>query len=151
MEYLRALNLKGGVQGIDLGLRRIASIARQLELFSPQEHIPKYIHVAGTNGKGSVCAKLEAALYGRYGQHTGCFTSPHVETVRERFRVNGRMISYAELSGLAEELRVKVEAAGEEEPTYFEALTLVSFMLFKSRRVDVGIIETGKLYILLQI
>ena len=144
MEFLRHLNKKGGVQGIDLGLRRVGSIARSLDIFGPSGHIPTFIHVAGTNGKGSVCAKVEHALCHILGKTTGSFTSPHLRTLRERFRLNGQMISYEELTGLAGELQSRVEELHEEEPTYFEALTLMSFMLFKSREVDVAVVEAGE-------
>jgi dihydrofolate synthase / folylpolyglutamate synthase len=104
-------------------------------------------HIAGTNGKGSTAAFLESILR-RAGFHTGLNTSPHLEKINERIRVNGEEISddafaktFARIQALNEELL----AAGKlrAHPTYFECVTAMAFEYFASERVDFGVFEVG--------
>jgi dihydrofolate synthase / folylpolyglutamate synthase len=97
----------------------------------PQNAFPT-IHVAGTNGKGSVCTKVAAALQAE-GYKTGLYTSPHIASFRERIQINGEMISEAELAALYKEVHA----------TYFEIATLLAFLHFQRNQVDIAIIETG--------
>jgi len=109
-------------------------------LGDPQREL-KFIHVAGTNGKGSVSAMLSAILTCG-GCRTGLFTSPHLERVHERFRVNGEEISDGDLISLAE--RVREAAAGlEEEPTEFERLTAMGLLYFRERKCGIVVLEVG--------
>ncbi len=114
-------------------------------LGNPHHHWPA-IHIAGTKGKGSVAAMMEAALR-QAGYTTGLYTSPHLVTVRERVRIEGEKISPAGLIDAAEKLRRAI--AGLEQhndrrrPTFFEVYTALAFQSFADARVDIAIIETG--------
>jgi dihydrofolate synthase/folylpolyglutamate synthase len=101
----------------------------------------RIVHIAGSKGKGSTAAML-AAVLGRAGYRTGLFTSPHLCRVEERFQVDGRPISAAELSALLGEVR---DAAlhSAAPPTFFEVATAVCFLHFVRRRVDVAVLEVG--------
>ena len=83
-----------------------------------------FVHVAGTNGKGSTCAMIEAALR-TAGQHTGLFTSPHLSAVEERIQVERQSISPTELAALLTEIRDRLPAS--VTPTFFEVGTAAGF------------------------
>ena len=117
----------------EFGLERMRSHLQALG--NPQAAL-KVIHVAGTNGKGSVCALLESVLR-QAGHKTGLYTSPHLQDVRERIRLDGRPVSPREFSRSLE------RALADERLTYFEALTSAAFQIFAARRVDIVILETG--------
>jgi dihydrofolate synthase/folylpolyglutamate synthase len=119
---------------IDLGLDRITEVLNRLE--NPQNDL-KYIHVAGTNGKGSVCAMLESILR-EAGYKTGLYTSPHIFDYTERIRVNGINIPQSEFVRLFEKI--------EQIPihlTEFEILTVIMFLYFKEQNVEIVVLETG--------
>ena len=102
-------------------------------------------HVAGTNGKGSVCAFLTAMLK-EAGISCGTFISPHLVEVRERFLINGEMVSREAFLRAFEETREAVRrwmAAGEAHPTYFEFLFYLGLVLFRNAGVSVLVLETG--------
>lgn len=120
------------------GLERICALLHALG--DPQRG-QKYIHVAGTNGKGSVCACLAAVLQAA-GYKVGLFTSPHLERLQERIRINGAEIPCAALSALAGELRTAAEAMAEP-PTEFELLTALALTYFRRRRCDIAVLEVG--------
>ena len=116
-----------------------------LALFGHPEKKFAYIHVAGTNGKGSVCAFLDSMLR-MAGKKTGLFTSPHLITTTERMKINGQNISEEAFTEIFEELlhAVKVrEKAGHLHPTYFEWLYLMAMIWFDRQGIEYGIIETG--------
>lgn len=124
--------------GMKPGLDSILALCRALG--SPQCAFPA-IHVAGTDGKGAVCAMLDAALR-RHGFRTGRYTSPHLVRIAERFFVDGAPAPDALLADLA----ARVEAAAgvcAGDITFFEALTAVAFLLYAQTRPDVAILETG--------
>jgi len=100
----------------------------------------KIIHIAGTNGKGSVCAYLCAVLE-EAGFSTGMFTSPHLVDVRERFRANGRMIEKERFLKLF--LKVYEKLEGEYHPTFFEYMFFIAILFFQEKKVDYCILETG--------
>lgn len=113
-------------------------------LGNPQEGI-KIIHVAGTNGKGSVCAYLNAMLLAG-GKKTGLFTSPHLVRINERFQINGEDVSDEQFldAFLKVEKAVKeYEAEGEGHPSYFETLFLMGMLIFKEAGVEYLVMETG--------
>lgn len=110
---------------MDLGLARMEAL---LEKMGHPERAFKTIHVAGTNGKGSVCTKI-AKSYEHAGYKTGLYTSPHLFSIHERIQINGRPIP--------EMPSCSVEA------TYFEKLTLLAFQYFAEEKVDIAIIEVG--------
>jgi dihydrofolate synthase / folylpolyglutamate synthase len=99
------------------------------------------IHVAGTNGKGSVCALIDAVC--RAGSYrTGLFTSPHLVTFRERIRVNGEMISEDDVARFLTEIRERIRD-WDPHPTFFEIITALALKHFQERKCDVIILETG--------
>ncbi len=124
---------------INLGLDRVEKI---LNLFdNPQDKV-KFIHVAGTNGKGSTCAIIEKILL-KYGKKKiGKYTSPHLFSYAERFSINGEFIKEDELNSLIEEVNKK-DLEFEIGLSEFEILTVVCFLYFYRNNVEIGILETG--------
>ena len=125
-----------------LGLERIRELLDRLG--RPQDRL-NFVHVAGTNGKGSTCA-FTASILAEAGFKTGLFTSPYVETFHERIRVNGRNISDEDLT--AATLRVRecaeaMEAEGGEHPTEFELMTAVALVHFAHVGCDIVVLEVG--------
>lgn len=113
-------------------------------LGNPQEGI-KIIHVAGTNGKGSVCAYLNAMLFAG-GKKTGLFTSPHLVRINERFQINGEDVSdeqFLDAFLKVEKAAKEYEAEGEGHPSYFETLFLMGMLIFKEAGVEYLVMETG--------
>ena len=113
-------------------------------LGNPQEGI-KIIHVAGTNGKGSVCAYLNAMLLAG-GKKTGLFTSPHLVRINERFQINGEDVSdeqFLDAFLKVEKAAKEYEAEGEVHPSYFETLFLMGMLIFKEAGVEYLVMETG--------
>jgi dihydrofolate synthase / folylpolyglutamate synthase len=122
---------------IDLVLDRVQRLLERLG--HPERRIPPVIHVAGTNGKGSVCAFLRAMLEGS-GYTVHVYTSPHLVHFHERIRIAGRLISEEELSATLEEC----ETANAGEPiTFFEITTAAAFLAFSRHRADLSILEVG--------
>jgi dihydrofolate synthase/folylpolyglutamate synthase len=119
-----------------LGLERTVALLR--ELGDPHERL-RSLHVAGTNGKGSVCATLETVLRAK-GLRVGKYTSPHLVDFRERFLVDGRRVDEQYVVDFIERWTPAVERIGA---TFFEATTAMAFDLFAREGVDVAIIETG--------
>jgi dihydrofolate synthase / folylpolyglutamate synthase len=124
--------------GVHLGLERIHKLLAKLG--NPQEQVP-VIHVAGTNGKGSVCAYLSAVLTAA-GYRVGRYTSPHLIDWNERICINDKPILLEEL----EKLLLQVQAAinpDEESPTQFEVITAAAWLYFAQQQVDIAVIEVG--------
>lgn len=111
-----------------------------------EEKLGKIIHIAGTNGKGSVCAFVDAVCR-ESGYHVGMFTSPHLISMRERFVIDGEMVSEeAFLEAfwwLEEAIDSYHEQKAEYQPTFFERLFFMSLFLFQKAGVDISIMETG--------
>ncbi len=107
-------------------------------LGNPQKKLT-FIHIAGTNGKGSVSHSL-ASIWQTAGYKVGLFTSPHLKTYRERICINGEMISENDVIALVETLKPKIE---EISPSFFEATTAMAFAYFAKKNVDIVILETG--------
>ena len=122
---------------IDLSLDRMWRILAALG--HPQRSLAPVIHVAGTNGKGSVCALVERVLR-ETGVRTGLFTSPHLVDFRERIRINGKMISEKEVVSFIEKYRSDFERIS---PSFFEWTVALAFDYFAREKVDVAVIETG--------
>jgi len=120
-----------------LGLERVAGLLAKLG--NPQRALPPVLHVAGTNGKGSTCAFLRAALEAA-GLKVHAYTSPHLVRFNERIRLAGRLIEDA---ALAEILAEVFEAAGEMELSFFEATTAAAFLAFARTPADACIVEVG--------
>src|SRR5580765_5360712 len=123
-------------QSIDMGLERVAGVARTLGLTAPEFAV---ITVAGTNGKGSIAAHLEALLRAR-GAHTGLFMSPHLVRYNERIRLDAADAEDAALVAAFE----RIEAArGATTLTFFEYSTLAALLIFAARAVEVAVLEVG--------
>jgi dihydrofolate synthase/folylpolyglutamate synthase len=128
--------------GVKLGLERMRAI---LERAGHPERRFRAIHVAGTNGKGSTTAMFDAVLR-EAGYTTGRFNSPHLVSYRERFLVNGVMITKARLAAIITELEpvlASVLADGYGAPTEFEVGTALAFLFFAREPVDLAIVEVG--------
>lgn len=129
-------------QASRLGLERIRELLERL--CRPQDRL-KFVHVAGTNGKGSICAYL-ASILGAAGYRTGMFTSPYIERFEERIRVDGVMISPDELRDVTLAVREHAEAMAEEtgdHPTEFELMTAVALEHFARCGCDIVVLEVG--------
>ncbi len=125
---------------IDLGsARALACSSRRLR--REASRTAKVIHVAGTNGKGSVCVMIDSILRVQ-GYRTGLFTSPHLITFRERIRVNGEMISEETVANGLTAIRDLV-ADWDPHPTFFEVATALALNHFVEAKVDIVILETG--------
>ena len=122
---------------IKLGLETTRDLLA--ELGNPQQRL-SIIHIAGTNGKGSVGATLLAVLSAA-GYRTGFFSSPHLSEVRERFRLNDTFISRDDFARLITKLATVLQ--GQALPTYFECATLLALLWFAEQRAEAVILETG--------
>lgn len=121
----------------------IAQTKRFLALLDDPERAFRVIHVAGSNGKGSVCASLSSIL-GCAGISCGLFTSPHLVTTRERIRINGEMISEAQFLEDFREVADLLAANPQlPHPTYFEYLFLMAMLRFRKAGVEAAVLETG--------
>jgi dihydrofolate synthase/folylpolyglutamate synthase len=130
--------------GIKFGLENIAAIVADL---GHPERAYRTIHVAGTNGKGSVTAMVDASLRAA-GFQSARYTSPHLVDIRERFVVGGQMIDAETLDRAIGDVRVAIDrlrAAGtlDVQPTFFEVTTAIAFELFRRAGVDIAVIEVG--------
>ena len=127
--------------GMKPGLRRIKQLLE--ELGDPQKKL-KFVHVAGTNGKGTTCA-LTASVLRQAGYTVGLYTSPYVEDFRERFQINGEMIPPEELAQEVELLSPIAEAhdAVGDTVTEFEFITALAFHWFARRQCDIVVLEVG--------
>lgn len=138
-EYLFALKPRGGKFGID----RMTALAAVL---GHPERVTPVVHVAGTNGKGSVSAMLDAILHAA-GWHTGLYTSPHLVKLGERVQVDRQMLSEPEIVEYVRELRPIAERMGaadaETQPSFFELMTAMAFLQFARKRCDIAVIEVG--------
>ncbi|MFN8814946.1 MAG: bifunctional folylpolyglutamate synthase/dihydrofolate synthase [Acidobacteriota bacterium] len=142
VEYLYSLGNE--VKTIKLGLERIEALLEKLG--RPQYCCP-VVHVAGTNGKGSVCAMIEAGLR-EAGYRTGFYTSPHLVSPVERIRVDNRMVTeeeFARAFAVVHECAEGMIARGELDghPTYFETVTAMGFWLFREKKVERMVVEVG--------
>ena len=120
------------------GLERTRELCEKLG--NPQKEL-RYIHVGGTNGKGSTCAMLESILRAA-GLKTGLYTSPYVRRFNERMQVNGEPISDEELIEITERVRPIADSM-TEKPTEFELITAIAFEYFHRQKVDVVVLEVG--------
>lgn len=134
-QYLHSLRAFGFQPGLD-STRSLAAAAG-----NPQYKL-RFIHVAGTNGKGSVCAFLES-IYRHSGLRVGLYTSPHLVRFGERIQIQRQPISSADLERHILDLRSIVQTLPGLEPTLFEFTTVLALRYFAEQKVDVVILETG--------
>jgi len=140
MSYPEALAWLYGLQrfGIKLGLENIRRLIAELHVDLTRTRV---IHVAGTNGKGSVCVMIDAISRAQ-SHRTGLFVSPHLVTFRERIRINGKMISKRAIACGLTAIRNLV-SSWEPHPTFFEITTALALKYFSEARIDIVILETG--------
>lgn len=138
-EYLFAQKARGAKFGVD----RMALLAD--ELGHPERAVP-CIHVAGTNGKGSVSAMLDAILQAA-GWRTGLFTSPHLVHLGERVQVDRQLLTEREIAAYFDELRPVAERLAErnadDAPSFFEFMAAMAFLQFARKDCDIGVVEVG--------
>jgi dihydrofolate synthase/folylpolyglutamate synthase len=139
LKYDQALAYLYNLQkfGIKFGLSKTQNL---LKAFGQPQKGLKLIHIAGSNGKGSVAAMV-SSIYGQAGYKVGLFTSPHLTDFRERFRINGRMISKKQTRELIKEIREKTDP--KEPPTFFEFVTAMALLYFYREKVDLAVLEVG--------
>lgn len=138
MEYIEELRQYGTVMGLT-AMRELCA-----RLGNPQDQL-KFVHIAGTNGKGSVLAYVSTVLH-TAGYRVGRYISPTVKDYRERFQVGGKMITQAALCNNLEQVKAAAEAMAEEglpHPTAFEVETAVAFLYFLDKQCDIVVLETG--------
>jgi len=137
--YEESVNDLYGLQkyGIKFGLSKTTNL---LEAFGNPHKDRKYVHIAGTNGKGSVAAFI-ASILKETGLKVGLYSSPHLVRFTERFTVNGEEISQNKATELIEELRTAFSP--EEPPTFFEATTAMALVYFARENTDLAIMEVG--------
>ena len=121
-----------------LGLGRTRALLHAIG--DPQKQL-KFIHVAGSNGKGSTCAMLDAILRAA-GYRTGLYTSPYIQDFCERMQVNGRNISGDDLARITEQVRIHADAM-EDHPSQFELVTAIAMQYFLEERCDIVVLEVG--------
>jgi dihydrofolate synthase / folylpolyglutamate synthase len=130
--------------GIKFGLENIRAIVQRLR---HPERAYQTVHVAGTNGKGSVTAMVDAALRAA-GRRSARYTSPHLIDLRERFVIDGEPVSANALDSAIGDVRREIDALRREgvlavQPTFFEVTTAIAFELFRRAAVDIAVIEVG--------
>ncbi|MBQ9080080.1 MAG: bifunctional folylpolyglutamate synthase/dihydrofolate synthase [Clostridia bacterium] len=140
MNYTEALEYIHSVcwMGSRPGLERITELCRCLG--DPQKGM-KFIHVAGTNGKGSFCA-MTASILRQAGYRTGLYVSPYVKHFNERMSIDGVDISDDELAEITSYVRLQADSM-QSKPTEFELITAIAFVYFKRHNCDVVVLETG--------
>jgi dihydrofolate synthase/folylpolyglutamate synthase len=137
-------SLGNEIQTAKFGLERIT---RLLEALGNPDRECRYVHVAGTNGKGSTCAMIEAGLRAA-GFRTGLYTSPHLSEPTERIRIDGQAVSEAQFAEAFSEVHATAECLlqlGQLDfhPTYFETVTAMAFLLYARAGVDTVVLEVG--------
>ncbi len=134
LEYIHSVSWKGSRPGLE----RTEKLLKMMG--NPQDSL-KFIHVAGTNGKGSVCSMLSTVLC-EAGYKTGLYTSPFVRYFNERMAINGKMIGDEELAEITEYVKEFADSM-EDLPTEFELITAIAFEYFKRNKCDIVVLETG--------
>lgn len=127
-----------GMLYINPGLERVKAVLKHLN--NPQDSL-KCIHIAGTNGKGSLCAILDSIL-SNAGYKTGLYTSPHIFDYTERIKISGQNIPKSDFAGLFTEI-YDIAKNNDINLTEFEILTVIMFLYFKRHNVEIVILETG--------
>src|SRR5437016_2277419 len=136
IEFLYSLRWFGAKFGL-------ATSFKLAELAGNPQNALRFVHVAGTNGKGSACAMLES-IYRTADLRVGLFTSPHLVAFCERIQVNRRLIPEAEVAKLVAEIQPLLKDFPQEEhPTFFEVVTILALRYFVSQKCDLVIWETG--------
>ena len=140
MDYKQALEYINGVSwlGPKPGLERITELLARLG--NPQSAL-RFVHVAGTNGKGSISAMLASVLK-KAELTVGLYTSPYVNRFNERMQINCKPIEDSEVAQLVDEIKLHADAM-DDHPTEFEMMTAVAFLWFSRRKCDIVVLEVG--------
>ena len=128
--------------GMNLGLQRVELLLQKLG--NPQMDFPS-VHVAGTNGKGTLCSFLSSAA-ANSGLKVGLFTTPHLVVIEERVRIDGEVIDSKTFDSHLSRIRGAAREVGKElgeEPTFYECTFAIAMLAFSKAGIDRGIIETG--------
>ena len=144
MNYKEALDFILGAETMGSILERNVIECLLEELGNPHKGL-KYVHIAGTNGKGSTSAYVSSILRAA-GYRTGLYTSPYIQQFNERIQVDGVQISDEELAEITTEIAEatkRVLARGLRHPTVFELITALGFIYFKRRACDIVVLEVG--------
>ena len=143
MDYEAAVEWVDGFHqfGIQLGLNRIEKALNALD--NPQEKVD-FVHVAGTNGKGSVCRFISSILTTE-GYKTGLYLSPHLIDFCERFQINDTLISKQRFVDIVTQVQPTIDQLANDgvQLTYFEVCTIIAFVFFVEEKVDYAIVEVG--------
>lgn len=134
LRYIHAVCWKGSIPGLE----RINAL---LDKMGHPERALKFVHVTGTNGKGSTCAMVASVLRAA-GYRTGLYTSPYIIRFNERMQINGEMIPDEELCQITEEIKPLADSIFEQ-PTEFEMVTAIAFAWFARRQCDIVVCEVG--------
>jgi dihydrofolate synthase/folylpolyglutamate synthase len=137
-------SLGNEVLAMKLGLETVQALASALD--NPQQKFPA-VHIAGTNGKGSTAAMTESVLRAA-NLKTGLFTSPHLVSITERYRINGEEIAeddFARLATVVRQTGERLVAEGKlaAAPTFFEQVTMIAYLHFAESKVDLAVMEVG--------
>ncbi len=139
IDYLLGISFFGQSLGLET-MRRLLCV-----MGNPQDSL-RFIHIAGTNGKGSVAAMTQAVL-SEAGYQTGLYTSPHLVSFRERFQINGRLIPETDVVRLVEQIKPLLDQVaahpGCRPATFFEIVTALALQYFHEQKLDVVVWETG--------
>jgi dihydrofolate synthase/folylpolyglutamate synthase len=138
VEYLVNLDVFGWHPGL-------ARIEKLMEVLGNPEKEMRFVHIGGTNGKGSTTSMLVSALRAN-GYKTGMFISPHLVSYRERMQINGEMVPKERLVELTEKVKDKIKVMtdqGYEHPTGFEVSTAIALLYFYEEKTDIAVIEVG--------
>ena len=134
LHYIHAVCWKGSIPGL-------ARINALLDKMGHPERSLKFVHVTGTNGKGSTCAMVASVLR-QAGYRTGLYTSPYITRFNERIQINGEMIPDEELCAITAEIKPLADRIFEQ-PTEFEMVTAIAFAWFARRQCDIVVCEVG--------
>jgi len=141
MTYTAAVDFLFGIRlhGQKLGLDTMRELLRRLG--DPQRDL-RFLHIAGTNGKGSVAAML-AAVLNHAGYRTALYTSPHLVSFCERFQIGGQLIAEADVARWVQQIRPLLDDHPIRPPTFFEVVTALALAYFREQRADPVVWETG--------
>nr|MCR4606174.1 bifunctional folylpolyglutamate synthase/dihydrofolate synthase [Oscillospiraceae bacterium] len=140
MDYKEAMEYISGTSwfGAEPSLERISELLESLG--RPQDSL-RFVHIAGTNGKGS-CAAMTASVMKAAGYKTGLFTSPYISRFNERMQINGKQIDDDVITAIVEEIKPFAEKMAVH-PTQFEMMTACAMLWFAREKCDIAVLETG--------
>jgi len=143
MNYTQAIAFLYGLRESRVKLR-LEHTRKLLSMLGNPESKPRFVHVAGTNGKGSVCAMVSSVLRSE-GYRTGLFISPHLNRFEERISIDGKFIGEDEVVALVERIKPFVDEMKSRDmgPTFFEVVTAMALSYFAEKKVDLVVLEVG--------